>query len=175
MFTVSFSPTKNEMLTFLLIPNLFLCLLLEDNFAVYPVSRTTSNCKYFCRYISQSPQSAHWTANMHFIYIAVVHAPVFSCILNRVDNSMYISVFHLWNLISKLIVYIIVKVKQTPDIFPSYCMSSSQLWDTELLNESPYHWFNKKLRILCVCVDSWMCLKYSFLKKMAALLKLSKI
>lgn len=59
---------NNEMLT-LFISNLFLCLILEEIFAVYPVSRTAANCQYFYRSISQSPQSAHWTGNMHFIYM----------------------------------------------------------------------------------------------------------
>lgn len=60
---------SNGMLTLMFIPNLFLCLILEEIFAVYLVSRTISNCQYFCRYISQSPQSAHWTGNMHFMYM----------------------------------------------------------------------------------------------------------
>lgn len=60
---------SNGMLTLIFIPNLFPCLILEEIFAVYPVSRIVSNCQYFCTYISQSPQSAHWTENMYFIYM----------------------------------------------------------------------------------------------------------
>lgn len=68
------------MLTLMFMLNLFLYLILEEIFAVYPVSGTVSNCQYFCRYISQSPQSAHWTANMHFIYM-ISHSLCFSIFL----------------------------------------------------------------------------------------------
>lgn len=92
MFTVFLSvQLSNGMLTLMLVPNLFLRLILEEIFAVYPVSGTVANCQYFCRYISQSPQSAHWTGNMHFIYM--ISLALCSSILLYFNYSRHFYIF----------------------------------------------------------------------------------